>query len=48
MECFMLIKDLILAAMLAVSLPFAHAESTEPQAGSAAPAESMAEQQQEE
>lgn len=44
----MLIKDLILAAMLAVSLPFAHAESTEPQAGSAVPAESMAEQQQEE
>ncbi|WP_445938138.1 DUF2167 domain-containing protein, partial [Pseudomonas sp.] len=44
----MLIKDLILAAMLAVSLPLAHAESTEPQAGYAVPAESMAEQQQEE
>ncbi|WP_339410789.1 DUF2167 domain-containing protein [Pseudomonas sp. EA_35y_Pfl2_R5] len=44
----MSIKDLILAAFLAVSLPFAHAESTEPQAESAVPAESMAEQQQEE
>jgi uncharacterized membrane-anchored protein len=44
----MSIKDLILAALLAVSLPFAHAESTEPQAESAVPAESMVEQQQEE
>ena len=44
----MLIKDLILAALLAASLPFAHAESVEPQAESAAPTESMAEQQQEE
>lgn len=44
----MLIKDLILAALLAAPLPFAHAESVEPQTESAAPTESMAEQQQEE
>lgn len=41
----MSIKDLILAALLAASLPFAHAESTEPQTESAAPAELVAEQQ---
>lgn len=43
----MSIKELILAALLAASLPFAHAESTEPQTESAAPAEPMAEQQEE-
>lgn len=43
----MSIKDLILAALLAVSLPFAHAESTEPQAESAASADPVAEQQDE-
>ena len=43
----MSIKDLILAALLAVSLPFAHAESTEPQAEPAASAELAAEQPEE-
>jgi uncharacterized membrane-anchored protein len=47
MERFMSIKDLILAALLAVSLPFAHAESTEPQAEPAASAELTAEQPEE-
>nr|WP_298142220.1 DUF2167 domain-containing protein [uncultured Pseudomonas sp.] len=41
----MSIKDLILAALLAASLPSAHAETTEPQTDSAAPAELMTEQQ---
>ena len=41
----MSIKDLILAALLAASLPFAHAETTEPQTDAAAPAELMTEQQ---
>jgi uncharacterized membrane-anchored protein len=40
----MSIKDLILAALLAASLPFAHAESSEPQTEPAAPAELMAEE----
>ncbi len=43
----MSIKDLILAALLAAALPFAHAESTEPQTEPATPAEPMAEQQEE-
>lgn len=43
----MSIKDLILAALLAVSLPFAHAESTEPQAEPTASAELAAEQPEE-
>lgn len=43
----MSIKDLILVALLAAALPFAHAESTEPQTEPATPAEPMAEQQEE-
>ena len=43
----MSIKDLILVALLAAVLPFAHAESTEPQTEPATPAEPMAEQQKE-
>lgn len=43
----MSIKDLILVALLAAALPFAHAESTEPQTEPATPAEPVAEQQEE-